>query len=96
MSRRGNCDARHQDACELPFPLDCTSIAAIGDDRLTSFETSLKRLKCARKRTEPERDGCANCAHSHRSIIVVLTTAMSVTAKYFVMYICVANPLDSA
>src|ERR1700722_3265609 len=55
-----------------------------------------ERAERARKRTEPERGGCANCGHSHRSIIVVLTTAMSVTAKYFVMYICVANPLDSA
>ena len=32
LSRRGNCDARRQEACEPPFPLDCTSIAAIGDD----------------------------------------------------------------
>ena len=55
-----------------------------------------ERAEGARKRTEPERDGCANCGHSHRSIIVVLTTAMSVTAMHFVMYICVANPLDSA
>jgi len=37
LSRRGNCDVRRQDACEPPFLLDCTSIAAIGDDRLTSI-----------------------------------------------------------
>ena len=33
LSRRGNRDARRQDACEPPFPLDCTSIAAIRNVR---------------------------------------------------------------